>query len=113
MNRLTTNDARSLYLKAAGFGGLDVTKTVDWVSKGVNHAADERIADRHAGDLGGALDGVAFFNRGRLAHDHDTDVILLEVERHALCAVGKLNDLSEGYASESVGTGDSISYAQD
>src|SRR5436189_119958 len=52
-------------------------------AEGVDDTADQRLADRHLGDLGRALDGVAFLDGPVLAEEHDADLVLLEVEHHA------------------------------
>ncbi len=45
-------------------------------------------------DRAGALDDVAFLDLGVRAEDHDADIVGLEVERHALNAVGEFDHLA-------------------
>ncbi len=112
VNRLAAYDARGLDLKTASLGSLDVAEAVDWVAERIDNAADHRLANRHAGDLASALDGVAFLNGGCLSHYHHAHVVLFEVQRDSLGAVGELNELAEGDLAEAVGAGNSVTDAQ-
>ena len=67
--------------------GLDRALAVDRLAERVDHAADQRLTDRHGGDAARRADLVALFDVGVLTHDDDTDGVLFEVEGEAQDAV--------------------------
>src|SRR5207248_11301704 len=61
------------------------------------------------GDAAGALDDVAFADVVALAHDGDTDVVLLEVEDEAHQPVRELDQLAGHYTGHPVHARDAVS----
>src|ERR1051325_4418109 len=59
--------------------GNDWTTVVDGIAEHVDHASDERVADRNFHDASGALYEIAFTNRLKLAEQHRTDLVFFEV----------------------------------
>src|SRR5690606_27729951 len=108
VDRLARDDAGRLELDAAALGGLDRALAVDRVAERVDHAAEQTLADRHVDDRAGPLDGVAFLDFGVRAEDHHADVVGLEVERHALNAVGELDHLAGLNLVEAVDARDAV-----
>ena len=94
VHRLARDDARRLHVGDAALGGGDRALAVDRVAEGVDHAAEQRLADGHVDDRAGALDDVALADVAVGAEDHDADVVGLEVQRHAADAAGKLDHLA-------------------
>src|SRR5919112_1151122 len=66
------------------------------------------LTDWNVDDGAGALDGVAFLDLGVRAEDHDADIVGLEVERHALHAVGELDHLAGLDVVEAVDARDTV-----
>src|SRR5439155_4795774 len=66
------------------------------------------LADRRLDDGARALDGLAFLDLAVLAEDHDTDIVDLEVERHAAHAVLELDHLAGLHVVEAVDAGDAV-----
>ena len=79
----------------------------------VDDAAEQRLADRHVHDGAGALDGLAFLDVAIGPEDHDADVVLLEVQRHAAHAGLELDHLAGLDAVEAVGAGDAVTDRED
>ena len=112
MHRLARDDARRLHLDAAALVGDDRALAVDRVAEAVDDAAEQALADRHVDDRAGALDDVAFLDLGVRAEDHDADIVGLEVERHALHAVGELDHLAGLDIVEAVDARDAVADRQ-
>ncbi len=74
----------------------------------VDHAADERGADRNLDDATGGLDLVAFLDLLVVAEEHGTDRLLLEVEGHAHDAAGELEQLRGERAFQAVHLRDAV-----
>src|SRR5262249_14778447 len=78
----------------------------------VAHPAEQALADRHVDDSAGALDGLALLDLAVLAEEHDADIVILEVERHAAHAVLKLDHLAGLDVVEAVDAGDAVAHRQ-
>ena len=87
------DDARGLHLHAAGLGGGDGALAVERLAQGVDHPAEEGVADRHREDATGGLDHLLLLEAVDLAQDDGTDGLLVEVEGQAQRAVLELEDL--------------------
>src|SRR6185369_2024555 len=112
VHRLARDDAWRLHLDAAALGELDRALAVDWVAESVDDAAEQALADRDVNDGAGPLDGRAFLDLGVRAEDHDTDVVGLKVEGHALGAVAELDHLAGLDIVEAVDAGDAVTDRQ-
>ena len=71
-----------------------------------------RVADGHGHDAAGALDLVAFLDLGVLAHEHDADRVLFEVQGDGHDAVGQLEQLARHAALEAVDAGDAVPHGE-
>ena len=85
---------------------------VDRLAQRVDDAAEQPLADRHVDDGAGALDRFAFLDRDVGAEDHDADIVVLEVQRHALDAAGELDHLAGLDVVEAVDARDAVADAQ-
>ena len=81
---------------------FDRALAVDRLAERIDDAAEQRFADGHRRDAAGAAHFVAFFDFVVGPHDHDADVVLFEVQRDALQAVGKLDQLGRAHAAQPV-----------
>src|SRR6202048_1034440 len=93
-------------------GRRDRTLAVDRIAERVDHAAEQALADRGIDDGAGALDGLTFLDLAVSAEDHDTDVVGLEVQRHAAGAVLELDHLAGLDVVETVDAGDAVADGQ-
>src|SRR3569623_1140379 len=112
VHRGARDDARGLHFDARTLGGDDRALAVDRDAEAVDHAAEQALADRHVDDGVGALDDVAFLDLGVRAEDHDADIVGLEVERHALHAIGELDHLAGLDVVQPVDAGDAVTDRQ-
>ena len=81
---------------------------------------DDNAGRIFSGELGdrvstrtGALDDIALVDGGVAAEAHDTDVVVLEVERHALHAGGELDHLAGLNLVQAVDARDAITHGED
>ena len=87
------DDARGLDLEPAGLVGGDGALAVDRLAQGVDHPAEQGVADPDREDPPGRLDQLLLLEAGVLAQDDGADGLLVEVEGQSLGAVGELEDL--------------------
>ena len=87
---------------------VEVAFAVDGIAEGVDHAAEQSLADRDVDDGAGALDRVALADVAVVAEQHDADVVLFEVERQSLDAVGELHHLAGLHLVEAVDARDAV-----
>mmetsp|Transcript_17526 Transcript_17526/g.50909 ORF Transcript_17526/g.50909 Transcript_17526/m.50909 type:complete len:599 (-) Transcript_17526:209-2005(-) len=110
VHRLARDDTRRLHLDTlAGHLAGDGALAVDSVAQGVDHAAEHAHPHRHVNDGARALDGIALLNLAVVAEDHNTDVVVLQVERHTLDAAVELNHLSSLHLVEAVHARNTVS----
>ena len=113
LHRLTRGHAGRLQLDVAGHGRGHRAVAVQRLAHGVEHAADDAVADGHRGDGAGALDLVAFLDVRVGTHDGDTDGILFEVQHDAEDVPGKLDHLAGHDVLQTVHAGDAVTHLQD
>ncbi len=74
--------------------GDDGTLAVQGPAEGVDHPAEQAVADRDGQDAAGPLDRVALLDVGELlVQDHAPDLVLVQVRRQAELAAGELEEL--------------------
>ncbi len=112
VNRLARDDARRLHLDTAPLVGDDRTLAVDRIAEGVDHAAEQALADRNVDDGAGALGGRTFGDARVRAEDDDADIVGFEVKRHALHAVGEFDHLTGLDVVQPVDAGDAVAHRQ-
>ncbi len=81
---------------------VEAALAVDGPAERIDDAPEQRLADRHRGDAPRPAHLVALLHFGVRAHDDDADVVLLEIERDALQAVRKLDELRKAHAAQAV-----------
>src|ERR1019366_7063888 len=112
VDRFARNDAGRLDVDALALGGLDRAPAVDRIAERVDDAAEQALADGGIDDGAGALDGLAFLDLAVGAEDHDTDIVGLEVQRHAAGAVLELDHLAGLDVVEAVDAGNAVADGQ-
>jgi len=112
MDRLALNDAGGLDFDLAGLLGFDGTQAVDGVAQGIDDAAHDRVADGHGEDLASALDRIAFLDFGAVAQKSDTDVVLFEVEHHALEPAREFEEFHRHGVLHTMDAGDAVTDVQ-
>jgi hypothetical protein len=97
-----------LQLQGAPVAGGDVAAAVDGLAEGVDHAAEEGVADRNREHLTGALDLLALLDLLELAEDDRADAVLVEVERHPEHTAGELQQLLGHHRGQALDVGDAV-----
>ena len=107
-HRLALDDTGRLELERPALARLDRAEPVERFAKGVDHASEQRVADRHAHDLAGPTDGLALTDVLPLAEERSPDVVLFQVEGDADDAVLELEPLERDAVLQAVDTGDAV-----
>ena len=110
LHRLPLGDARGDDFHRPAVVRDDRALAVERIAERIDHAAEQLVADRHAEQLAGAADFVAFGDRQVVAEDDDADRVLFEVERQADRAVGELDHLAGHHARQAVDAGDAVAH---
>mmetsp|Transcript_55696 Transcript_55696/g.150143 ORF Transcript_55696/g.150143 Transcript_55696/m.150143 type:complete len:319 (+) Transcript_55696:905-1861(+) len=112
VHALPRDDARRLELDTPPRLGQDGALAINRHAKGIDHASEQLGADGHVHDGAGALDAVALHNGAIVSEHDDTDVVRLQVQRHALQAAGELNHLAGLHTLQPIDAGNSVANAQ-
>ncbi len=113
VHTLALHDARRLQLERATTGGRDLAETVDRVAERVDDAAEVAVADGDREHLAGAGDLLAGLDAREVAEHDDTDLVLVEVQRQALDAVGEPDELVGHDAGEALDVRDAVGGVDD
>ena len=108
-----SNDAGRQALHLDELVGVDRPFVVDRVAERVDHAADHGIAHGHAHDAAGALDLVALFDFGVLAHQHHADLVFFQVHGNAGDVVREREQFAGHDLVEAVDAGDAVADGHD
>mmetsp|Transcript_11960 Transcript_11960/g.27324 ORF Transcript_11960/g.27324 Transcript_11960/m.27324 type:complete len:259 (-) Transcript_11960:371-1147(-) len=84
VDALPGDDARSLQLHAAALLGLDRALAINWCAQCIHDTAEQAVANGHVHNGTSALHAVALHNGTIIAEDHDTNIVRLQVQGHAL-----------------------------
>ena len=113
MDRLALHDAGGLELELADTLGRDRAEAVDRVAERVDHAAEVAVTDRDGEDLTRAGDFLTGLDAGEVAEDDDADLVLVEVQRETLGAVGEGHELVRHDAGKSLDVSDAVGGVDD
>ena len=94
-------------------GNAEGALAVHRAAQRVHHAADHCKAGGHRDHPPGGLDGVALLDQGVRAQEHGTDVVFLQVQRHAEHPVGELQQLAHHALVEAVNACNAVTDLQD
>ncbi len=109
-DRLALGDAGGDHFDRAALAGDDRALAVERIAQRIDHAAEHRVADRHAQQLPGAADFVAFVDLQVVAEDDDADRVLFEVEGQADDAAWELDHFAGHHAGQAVDAGDAVAH---
>ena len=110
---LAIDDAGRNALDGQRFSGGDGALVVDGQAERVDDAADHGLAHRHAQDLAGALDLVAFANLGVVAQNHGAYLVFFEAQGESGNAVREAEQLAGHHLVEAVEAGDAVAKGDD
>ena len=89
---------------------MDRTLAVDRLAQRIDHAADQRLAHRHAHDAFGALDFVAFLDLRVVAQQHRADLVFFQVHGDARHVVRELDQFAGHDLFQAVDSGDTVAH---
>ena len=112
MHRLSRHDARGLQLDAPTMGSLDRSLAVDRIPKGIDHPAEQGLADAHFDDASRAAHEVALAQVAGLTHERYADVVFLEVQDHSRNVPGKEHELAGHRLLEAIDPRDAIAHGK-
>eukprot|EP00162_Nutomonas_longa_P014214 comp21872_c0_seq1/m.49537 comp21872_c0_seq1/g.49537 ORF comp21872_c0_seq1/g.49537 comp21872_c0_seq1/m.49537 type:complete len:544 (+) comp21872_c0_seq1:1425-3056(+) len=112
IHRLTRNNAGRLDLHARSLVGGDRALSIDRLTERIDDATEQTLTDWHIDDCACSLDQIAFSHDSVVTeHDH-TDIVVLQVERHASESSTELHHLTCLNVLQSRHTSNSISNRQ-
>ena len=82
-------------------------------SQRVDHAADQAFTHRHAQNLAGALDLIAFAKLGVITQNHRTDLILFQTQSQPANAVRERKQFARHHLVEPVQARDTVAKRSD
>ncbi|KAG1647659.1 hypothetical protein GQR58_030424 [Nymphon striatum] len=83
MHGLATHDARCLDFHTTGLGAHEGALAVDGFANGVDHTAEQSVANRHRQNVAGGTNGLAFGNLVDLTEHNGADGVFVEVSATA------------------------------
>jgi hypothetical protein len=102
------HDAGGLDLDTGTAGGVEGTLAVNRFGEAVYHTSHQFGADGHVHNRGGTFHSGSLKDFSVVTEDHNTDVVGIEVEGHALNTTVELNHFSSLAVVEAVHTGDTV-----
>jgi len=93
VHRPARHHAGRLELESATALGHDLAQTIDRLTEGVDHPAQEVVTNRDREDLARALDLLALLDTGEVTEDDDADLVSLKVQRDTQSVVCELQQL--------------------
>ena len=112
-HRLSLDNAGGLELHQAGTVGLDWPLAVNRHTQGIDHAAQQGIANRHAQHFAGTADLVALANMDIIAENDHADIVFFEVERQPVDIVAEIEHLTGHAVGKAIHAGDSVANLDD
>ncbi len=112
VHRLALDDARRGVFDQARIRGGNVTLAVDGQTQRIDHTAEHGFTNRHRRDLAGGLDGAALLDAIALTHQHDTNVVVFQVQSKTFSAVFEHHQLAGHDVVKAVDAGDAVTHLQ-
>jgi hypothetical protein len=105
--------ARRHALHRRGLLGVDRPLAVERDAQRVHDPAEQLGADRDLHDAARRLDQVALLEVLVVAHDHRADLVLLQVQGHAVNVARELQQLARHRLAQAVDGGDAVADGDD
>ncbi len=107
-HRFTGDDARSEFFDRILRFTFDVALAVDGLTEGVDHAAEEALANRNGEEAAGRFDFVTCFDAFTGAEEHAADFGFFKVEREAEHTAGELDHFVEHDIAQAFNLGGAV-----
>ena len=108
MNGLAIRNARRSVFNRPKLRRRNGPLPVDRTPQGVDDAADHRFADRHLHDAARTLHRVALLDLVFTAEDNGADIVLLQIEDHAVYIIAEIEQLASHSLLQAVDMGDAV-----
>ena len=113
MHRLTLNDSGSWRLNQSRFSRSEIPLAVNRHTEWIHHSSKHGVTNGNGSNLACRSDGASFLNSKALAHQHNADVVIFEVEGNPFGAVFELNQLTSHHLLKAIYTGNTVTNLQD
>ena len=110
---LALDNARRGAFNRAGMAGFNFALSIDALTQRVDDAADQLLADRNGNDAPRAANDAALVQTDVAAQNNNGNGVLFQVERHAIFAVFKLDQLVGHAAFKAAGARDTVADQND
>lgn len=110
-HRHTWDDAGGLDADTETILGVDGTFAIDGITQSIDNTAEQLITDWDVDNGTGTLDNIALLDELVVTEDHNTNVVGLQVEGHALQAGGEFHHLIGLDVVQAIDTSDTITNA--
>lgn len=111
-HRHTWDDAGGFDADTETILGVDGTLAVDGVTQSIDNTAEQFITDWDVDNGTGTLDNIALLDELVVTEDHNTNVVGLQVEGHALQSGGEFHHLIGLDVVQAIDTSDTVTNAQ-
>ena len=100
-------------LDRAEFLGLDGALPIDRLAQGVDDPAQHTVTHRDLHDTSRGLDNISLIDVLLAAQEHRADVVLLQVQHHAVDLSRELQELALHGVVQSMDTGNAVRHLND
>mmetsp|Transcript_26419 Transcript_26419/g.56773 ORF Transcript_26419/g.56773 Transcript_26419/m.56773 type:complete len:563 (+) Transcript_26419:264-1952(+) len=107
------NNSGCLHLSTAALAVVKAGASINGLADTIHNTSQKLLADRNVDNGSGTLDSVTLKDVTIVAENHNSNIVLLQVECHAAETAGKDNHLSGLDVGKTVDTGDTISNGDD
>ena len=102
---------RSIFNRAFLFGN-NGTFAIDRLSECIDNTTDQSLANRYFYNFSGRFDNISFFDLSIRAQNDHTDIVFLQIERHAVDAAVKFEQLALHAVAQTIDSGNAVTDLQ-
>ena len=113
IHALTGDHAACHALDLTIFGRLDGSLAVNGLAQGVHDTPHHGVAYGNLHHASGGLHNIALAKILRAAKEHDADIVLLQVEHHAIYAAGELKQFTLHCFFQTMHAGNAVCHLDD